>query len=57
MGVWILPPEVSEFGFYPLKFGGVWILQLDILEFGFYSNFRGVWISLAKVLECLDFTP
>ena len=62
-GVWILHPEVSEFGSYPLKFEGVWILHLDILKFGFYSlNFRGFSILLPKVwsvwilhLEVLEF--
>ena len=24
-GVWILHPDISEFGFYLLKFGSVWI--------------------------------
>ena len=41
--VWILHPEVSEFEFYPLKFGCVWILHYEILEFEFYAlKFKGV---------------
>ena len=26
-GAWILYPNISEFKFYPLKFGGFWILH------------------------------
>ena len=35
--VWILHPEILEFGFYPLKFRGIWILYQEISEFGVFE--------------------
>ena len=55
-GDWILRLEISEFGFYPIKFD-VWILHPNVSKFGFYLLYFGsVWILLPKVLRCLDFT-
>ena len=44
--IWILYPELSEFGFYLLKFG----------VFGFYTQRCKIWILLPKVWKYLDFT-
>ena len=35
MGDWILHPEISKSGFYPLTFYGIWILHPNVSEFGF----------------------
>ena len=48
-GVWILHPEILEFGFYPLKFRSVWSLHIDILKFGINPlKFGCVWILHPK---------
>ena len=52
--VWILHPEVSEFGVYLLKFR-VFGFCTNVSEFGFCSlKFESVWILHPQILKLLS---